>query len=94
MCASLPVQVASLKPDAAVVTNGSTLFEVGRQLLPETRPGDWVLVNAGQIVSRISPEEAEAIRELLREVIELGLETIPQTDVPKPSSGATRVKGG
>ena len=94
MCVSLPAQVISLKPGTALVTNGTARFEVGRQLLPEARPGDWVLINAGQIVGLISPEEAETIRELLREVIELGLETISQTDDPKPSSRATHVKEG
>ena len=69
MCVSLPAQVLSLTNTTAVVTTGASQIEVGRHLAPEAGPGDWVLVNAGQMVSVILAEEADAIRELLREVM-------------------------
>ena len=69
MCVSLPAQVLSLENDTAIVTTGASQIEVGRKLVPEAGPGDWVLVNAGQMVSLILAEEADAIRELLREVM-------------------------
>jgi hydrogenase assembly chaperone HypC/HupF len=74
MCLALPAQVISVKPDTAEVTLEARRFEVGRQLAPDLQPGDWVLVNAGQIVSQLAPEEAEAVRELVREIAALGEE--------------------
>lgn len=77
MCASLPAQIVALHPETALVTTGQASFAVGRQLAPEAQPGDWVLVNAGQIVSQITPEEAAAIRELLREIMTFDFEANP-----------------
>ena len=68
MCVSLPVQVIQLKSETALVSDGQKQFEVGRCLLPDAQAGDWVLVYAGQMMSMIAPEEAQAIRELLDEI--------------------------
>ena len=68
MCVSLPAQVLTLAEDTAFVSVGQTQLEVGRVLVPEARPGDWVLVNAGQMISTVAPEEVEALRELLAEM--------------------------
>jgi hydrogenase assembly chaperone HypC/HupF len=82
MCVSLPAQVIRLAPDTAVVAFGKTQVEVGRRLLPEARPGDWVLVNVGQMVSRVAPEEVEAIRELLQAIMTLTREEEPAAITP------------
>jgi len=68
MCVSLPAQVIQLEAHTALVAFGETQVEVGRRLLPEARPGDWVLVNAGQMVTLVAPEEVEAIREVFSEI--------------------------
>jgi len=89
MCASLPAQVVALHPATALVTTGQSPFIVGRQLTPEVQPGDWVLVNAGQIVSQITPEEAAAIRELLREIMAFGSEADQVNRSGSCSAGAS-----
>jgi hydrogenase assembly chaperone HypC/HupF len=71
MCVSLPAQIVEAAADTALVDLGTTQQRVGRLLVPAARRGDWVLVNAGQIVAVISPDEAVEIRELLREVLRL-----------------------
>jgi hydrogenase expression/formation protein HypC len=68
MCLSLPAQVVSLHSHTAVVTAGSTQLEVGRLLLPEARPGDWVLIQTGQMIGLITAEEVAGIRELWQEI--------------------------
>lgn len=68
MCMAIPARVISCNEERARVESDLQQFEVGRLLVPELDIGDWVLVNTGQIVSRLTPEEAEATRELLREL--------------------------
>ncbi|MEW5989128.1 MAG: HypC/HybG/HupF family hydrogenase formation chaperone [Chloroflexota bacterium] len=72
MCLSLPAQILAIQADTAIVAAGSTRLEVGRRLLPEARPGDWVLIHTGQIISQISAEEAVIIQELIQEIVALG----------------------
>ena len=71
MCAALPAQVVSLETNTAFVDVGQAQLEVGRWLLPQARPGDWVLVHAGQMISKLSPEEAAEIRGLLQDLTEV-----------------------
>lgn len=68
MCMAIPARVISCTAERACIETESHTLEVARVLFPELDVGDWVLVNAGQIVSRLTPEEAEATRELLREL--------------------------
>ena len=68
MCIALPVQVIELKTLTATVAREGRAFTAGRQFLPEAKVDDWVLVNAGQMVSLISADEAQAIDDLLREI--------------------------
>lgn len=65
---AIPARVISLTAERAVIQTDAHSIKVARVLFPELDVGDWVLVNAGQIVSRLTPEEAEATRELLREL--------------------------
>jgi hydrogenase assembly chaperone HypC/HupF len=68
MCVSFPVQVIQIGSHSAIVSDGQKQFEVGCSLLLDAQAGDWVLVHAGQMVSRITAEEAQAIRELMDEI--------------------------
>ncbi len=69
MCLALPGQILEVTGETAYVDFGSTRQQVGRQLVPAAGRGDWVLVNTGQIISLITPDEAAAIRDLLREIL-------------------------
>ena len=68
MCIALPVQIIELNNLTATVARDGRVFEAGRQFLPEAKAGDWVLVNAGQMVSLISADEAQAVNDLLQEI--------------------------
>ncbi len=68
MCMAIPARVLEVNAERARVASDRQPMDVGRALVPELDVGDWVLVNTGQIVSRLTPEEAEAIRQLVAEL--------------------------
>lgn len=68
MCMAVPAQVIDVEQEFARVEGELQTMRVGRLLVPELDVGDWVLVNSGQIVTRLTPEEAEATRDLIREL--------------------------
>ena len=70
MCMAIAVRVIALNDERARVETETQQIEVGRLLVPDLAIGDWVLVNTGQIVSRITPEEADEVRALLKELNE------------------------
>jgi hydrogenase maturation factor len=66
------------------ITSGSALIEVDDRsmraltvALPDVAVGEDVLVTSGLIVGRLSPEEAEARRQLFAEMIALAAENGP-----------------
>ena len=71
MCMAIPARVMTLNSDVARVETDLQQLDVGRRLVPELDVGDWVLVNTGQIVTRLTPEEAAETYQLLRELQEL-----------------------
>lgn len=70
MCMAIPARVLEVNGERAYVAGAQQRMEVGRALAPELDVGDWVLVNSGQIVTRLTPDEAEAIRQVIRELQE------------------------
>lgn len=68
MCMAIPARVLALNEERARVQSDLQEIEVGRLFVPELDVGDWVLVNMGQIITRLTPEEAEATHELIREL--------------------------
>jgi hydrogenase assembly chaperone HypC/HupF len=66
MCTPIPAQVLSLETDGILVFSDGRKIAMSCQTLPNIQPGDWVLIYLGQIVSRVSPEEAAALQELLQ----------------------------
>lgn len=74
MCLAIPAQVVELEPaDMARVRIGesSTFLSASTMLLPEpAQPGDFVIVHAGFILHKLSPEEAQQSLAALREIAE------------------------
>lgn len=74
MCLAIPAQIVELEPsDMARVRIGesSTFLSASTMLLPgEARVGDYVIVHAGFILHKLSPEEAQQSLEALREIAE------------------------
>lgn len=69
MCYSLPAQVIAVNEGCATVDLGGTRCEVGRAGIVRLRPGDWVLVNMGQVMRLLTPDEVQQTQEALRAVM-------------------------
>ena len=58
MCLTAPARVLSVDADGAIVLLGGRERRASTLVVPEVRPGDWVVVAAGTILERIDPSEA------------------------------------
>jgi len=74
MCLAIPGKVLEATDMGftriAKVQFGGITRQVSLDFVPETQPGDYVLVHVGFAISRVSPEEAERTYELLRQIQE------------------------
>lgn len=70
MCLGIPGVVVEVKGTVAIVDFGGVKREVDSLLVPNIKPGDYVIVHAGAIISKLSPEEAEETIKAWREVLE------------------------
>jgi hydrogenase expression/formation protein HypC len=74
MCLAIPGKVLETTDlgfsRIAKVEFGGVTRQVSLDFVPETQPGDYVLVHVGFAISRVSPEEAERTYELLRQIQE------------------------
>ena len=70
MCLGIPGVVVEVRDTIAIVDFGGVKREVDSLLVPNIKPGDYVIVHAGAIISKLSPEEAEETIKAWREVLE------------------------
>ncbi|MCD6114613.1 MAG: HypC/HybG/HupF family hydrogenase formation chaperone [Thermoprotei archaeon] len=70
MCLGIPGVVVEVKELTAIVDFGGVKREVDKLLVPDVKPGDYVIVHAGAIISKLSREEAEKTIEAWKEVLE------------------------
>ena len=74
MCLAIPGKVVETTDlgfsRIAKVQFGGITRQVSLDFVPETQPGDYVLVHVGFAISRVSPEEAARTYELLRQIQE------------------------
>lgn len=67
MCVALPGKVIEVcEKDAVVDFNGNQV--TARMGLVDIKVGDYVLVHAGCILQKVSPQEAESLTELMEDV--------------------------
>ncbi len=59
MCLAVPGKIISAKGHNAVADLHGNQVPVSTILVPETEPGDWVLVHAGFAIQRLDPTEAQ-----------------------------------
>lgn len=71
MCLGIPGRVVEVKGDKAVVDISGIKREVDALLVPDVKPGDFVIVHAGAIISKISREDYEETIKYLRELAEV-----------------------
>ena len=78
MCLAVPTQVVEILPNTMVkvkVGNSSTLLTCSAMLLPEPpKIGDYLIVHAGFAMNKLSPADAEASLQALRELADAMVE--------------------
>ena len=70
LCLGVPGKVLEVKGDIAIVEINGVKAEVIALLVPEVKPGDYVIVHAGTIISIISEEGYKETVKLLKELAE------------------------
>ncbi len=70
MCLGVPGIVVEIKRDEkeAIVDFGGVRKEVDAFLVEDLKPGDYVIVHAGAIISKISEQEYKEIKEAFDEL--------------------------
>lgn len=68
MCLAVPVKVISIQGEEAEVESGGTTYRASISLVPEVKPGDYVLLHTGYAISIIDSSEAEQTLKLIREM--------------------------
>lgn len=68
MCLGIPAKVIEVRGDTGVVEFRGVRKEVDASLL-DVKPGDYVIIHAGAMISKLSPEEAKETLELWDELI-------------------------
>jgi hydrogenase expression/formation protein HypC len=69
MCAAIPARVVQrLSPERAVVEQGQIRREVNVLLVPEVEVGEYVLLNLGVAVQKLTEPEALAVLDLWQQI--------------------------
>jgi len=71
MCLAIPTRIIEIKGTNAVVEFGGVHKDIGLQLVPDARVGDYVLLHAGFAIQRLDEKEALETLKLLEELIEV-----------------------
>ncbi len=69
MCLGIPGRVVEVRGNRALVDFGGVAREVDATL-EEVKPGDYVIVHVGVIISKMDPETAEDTIRVWREMLE------------------------
>jgi hydrogenase expression/formation protein HypC len=68
MCLAVPAKVITVKDTLAEIELSGNRMNVDVSLVPEVKPGDYVIVHAGLAIQRYDEEEARKTLELFREL--------------------------
>lgn len=68
MCLAVPAKVHAIEGDEGVVELHGNVVRVSTVLVPDTTPGDWVLVHAGFAIQRMTEREAQDTFEVLADM--------------------------
>lgn len=86
MCLGIPGKVVEIYDEDGIrmgkVDFGGVFKRVCLEYLPEIRVGEYAIVHVGFAISRIDPEEAQKVFQLLKE---LGAEELKTLEVNEPS---------
>ncbi|HEU4672045.1 MAG TPA: HypC/HybG/HupF family hydrogenase formation chaperone [Candidatus Limnocylindrales bacterium] len=65
MCTPFPGRVTAVDAEGATVETDGTVRRATTLVVPDVRPGDWVLVASGAILRRLEPDDAREVVALL-----------------------------
>ncbi|HCB93538.1 MAG TPA: HypC/HybG/HupF family hydrogenase formation chaperone [Selenomonas sp.] len=68
MCLAVPAKVLEVKDYLAKVELSGVTRDISLMLLPEAKPGDYVLVHAGFAMQVVEEKEVEEMNALLAEM--------------------------
>lgn len=68
MCLGTPAKVIEIDGRNAIVDYGGVTKEVDAILMPNLEPGDYVIIHAGAIISRINEKRYNELVEALKEL--------------------------
>ena len=71
MCLAIPTRIIEIKGTNAVVEFGGVRKEIGLQLVPDAKVGDYVLLHAGFAIQKMDEGEARETLKLLEDLIEV-----------------------
>ncbi len=70
MCLGIPAKVLEVNDNIALVDyGGGVKKKVDCSLVPDIKPGEYVIVHAGAIIERISKEDYEETMKILMELL-------------------------
>jgi len=84
MCLAVPLKLLEVSPDGkeGTVDMGGAPFSVGLDLVPEAKPGDYVLVHAGMAIEMLDEPDANEILKTFREYARASDILAPEVDGP------------
>jgi hydrogenase expression/formation protein HypC len=70
MCLGIPAKVKKVQGEWAWVEVSQVQLKVNLSLVPEVKPGDYVIVHAGFAIQKMSAQEGESTLELFKQIVE------------------------
>jgi len=72
LCLGIPAKVIDVNNNIAIVDyGGGVKKQVDCSLVPDIKPGEYVIVHAGAIIERISEKEYRETIEILQELMRI-----------------------
>jgi len=68
MCLAIPMKIKLKKGEFAEVEAGRLIRTVNIQMLPDVKPGDFVIVHAGFAIEKLDPDKAKETLRLIDEI--------------------------
>lgn len=68
MCLAVPLEIAKIEGDFAIVRAGSLSRKVNIQMLKNLKVGDYCLVHAGFAIKKIDPQAAKETLSILSQM--------------------------
>lgn len=68
MCLGIPMKIKKIEGEFAKVESGRLIRTINIQMLPQVKPGDYVIVHAGFAIERVDPEKAKETLKIIDEI--------------------------